>query len=203
MAEVGRETPVPAPRRFPTVAVVGILLGAVLGLLVPHPYRWHGAAPPAVSVTGPAGPFVLSDWEYPQAKALSQLKGGSAEAKRSGHPDAGTFLPELYASSTPDGLEAVWSHYAKLAGIDPKEFKPGESSGKTEFAFAIGAGGPSASIGGAMYYTGDPTRPAVRSATIVAPRPGYTATVFITRARDEDRTHVTIVVEKKPAPPAP
>src|SRR5208282_6151876 len=97
---------------WPVVAAVALLLGVLLGLVIPHPYRWQRADSPVASAE-PAAPFVLSDWEYPQAKSLSKAKGGSTEVKQSGVPIAGTFAPDLYAYSTPDALEKVWGHYAK------------------------------------------------------------------------------------------
>jgi hypothetical protein len=109
------------------------------------------------------------------------------------------FAPDLYAYSTPDSLEAVWGHYANLAGID-REFKPGNSFFKTDTAYTFSTGGASGAIGGVLHYSGDPNRPSVRSATLVVQRPGYTVTIFITRSKDEDQTHITMVVEEKPQP---
>src|SRR5262249_54356038 len=156
-----------------------LLLGALVGFMVPRLFIWKSATPP------PAAPFVLSDWEYPEAKSHTKLEGESSK---------------VYAYSSPDALEKVWGHYAKLSGAD-KEFKPGASSAKTDFAFSLSAGRGTSTTGGVLYYTGDPSRPSVRSATLVARRPGYTVTVFLSRSKDEDQTHISMVVEEKPSQP--
>ena len=50
--------------------------------VIPHPYLWRRPpSTPAASVGG-AEPFVLSDWEYPGAKSLAKIEGGSTEAKQ-------------------------------------------------------------------------------------------------------------------------
>ena len=184
------------------VAAVALLLGVLLGLVIPHPYRWQRADSPVASAE-PAAPFVLSDWEYPQAKSLSKAKGGSTEVKQSGVPIAGTFAPDLYAYSTPDALEKVWGHYAKLSGIADKEFKPGESSSGATFVTGDRrSSGDASGDMSVLYYTGDRDRLSVRSATIVTKRPAYTVAVFLSRGKDEERTHISIVVEKKFSRPA-
>ena len=86
------------------VPVVALLLGVLLGLLVPYLFRWQWPASPPAAAVGPALPFVLSDWEYPGAKSLSKLEGGSSVGK---DPMAAVFVPNLYAYSTPDALETV------------------------------------------------------------------------------------------------
>jgi hypothetical protein len=182
------------------VLVVALLLGVLVGFLIPHPFRWQWAASiPAASV-GPTEPFVPSDWEYPNAKSLTKIEGGSTDVKRSGISGAVTFVPNLYAFSTPDELEKVWAHYAKLSGIDDTEFKPGVTNSKTDFSFSVSARGGHSTTGGVMYYTGDRDRKSIRSATIVTQRPDYTVTVFISRGKDEEQTHINIVVEKKSQP---
>ena len=208
MADIERGRQVSTRWWWPVVAAVALLLGILLGLVIPHPYRWQRAdslqiSNHAVASAGPAAPFVLSDWEYPQAKALSKGEGGFTKVTQSGVPIAGTFAPDLYAYSTPDALEKVWGHYAKLSGIADKEFKPGgSSSGAT---FVIGDRPASGAASGEMsvlYYMGDRDRLSVRSATIVTQRPAYTVAVFLSRGKDEERTHISIVVEKKFSPPA-
>jgi hypothetical protein len=130
------------------------------------------------------------------------LKCGSSESRQPGAPATTLFLPELYACSTPDALKKVWHHYAKLAGIEDQEFKPGMSSAGG--SFETSAGGGSGLVGvageGTLYYTGtvgDKRRQSVQTATIVLARPGYTAAVVITRGRDEGRTYIEVAVEKK------
>jgi hypothetical protein len=202
MADIEGGTPLSAKRRWPVVPVVTLLLGVLLGLLIPHPFGWRWSTPPLVASSGPVTPFVLGDWEYPKAKSHTKMEGGSSKITQTGDTRAVAIVPNLYAYSTSDALETVWGHYAKLSGIGDQEFKPGASSAKTDFTFSVSSGGGSGAMGGVLYYTGDPKRPSVRSATIVAQRPGYTVTVFITRSNDEDKTHISMVVEEKPAPPS-
>jgi hypothetical protein len=124
------------------------------------------------------------------------------KVERPGVPIVGTFAPDLYAYSTPDALEKVWSHYAKLAGIADKEFKPGESSAGATFVGDRRSSGDASGDMSVLYYTGDRDRLSVRSATIVTKRPAYTVAVFLSRGKDEERTHISIVVEKKFSRPA-
>ena len=176
--------------------MVALVLGVVVGFVIPHPFRWQWAA----ASVGPTNPFVLGDWEYPNAKSLTKIEGGSTDVKRSGITSAMIFVPNLYAYSTPDGLERVWGHYAKLSGIDDTEFKPGVSNSRTGLTFNVSARGGNAAMGGVMYYTGDRDRQSIRSATIVTQRPDYTVTVFISRGKDEEQTHINVVVENKSRP---
>jgi hypothetical protein len=186
MADIERGTPLPTKRRWLALPVFTLLFGVLLGLVTPHPYRWQWAVSTPVASLGPAEPFVLSEWEYPEAKSLSKLEGGSS----------------LYAYSTPDALETVWGHYAKLSGIDDKQFKPGTSHAKTDFAFNLSSVGASGATRGVLYYTGDHDRRSVRSANIVTQRPDYTVAVFVSRGQTEDQPHINIVVEKKSGRPA-
>ena len=202
MADFEGRTEFPAKRRRPVVPMVTLLIGILLGFLIPHPSVWQRATTHSVASVGPALPFVLGEWEYPGAKSLSRLEGGSSKATQAGVTRTVACAPGLYAYSTPDAFETVWGHYAKLSGIG-EEFRPGTASGKTDFAATLSSGGGAGAMGGRLYYTGDPSRLSVRSATIVAQRPGYTVTVFITKSKDEDQTHVSMVVEEKPALPAP
>jgi hypothetical protein len=143
-----------AKRRSLAVPVATLLFGLLLGLVIPHPYRWVWGASAPVAPVAPAEPFVLGEWEYPKAKSLAKLEGGSTELKRAGVPVAVTFAPNLYAYSTPDGLEKVWSHYAKLSGIDMEHFKPGSTYGKSESAAKLSSSDGSSTIRGTLYYTG-------------------------------------------------
>jgi hypothetical protein len=197
MADLERGRQSSTSRWWLAVAAAALVLGVLLGLFVPHPNRWLGPSPPPSESSGPAAPFVLSEWEYPGTESHGQLKCGSTEGT------AGTaFLPELYAYSTPDALEKVWSHYAKLAGIEDQEFKPGNSSVGGSFKASAGGWNRPVNIAGegTLYYTGsagDKRRQSVQTATIVLGRPGYTAAVVLTRGRDEARTYIEVVVEKK------
>lgn len=185
------------------VLAVALLFGVLLGLVIPHCYRWLIAASAPHATVAPAQPFVIGDWEYPGAKSLAKMVGGSTESKRSDVLVAQAFVPDLYAYSTPDALEKVWSHYAKLSGVDGQEFKPGVSSAQADFAGNRSSTGGGDSMGGVLYYNGDPDRVPVRTGTIVTQRPGYTVAVFASRGKDEDQTHLNIVVEKKPLQPSP
>jgi hypothetical protein len=202
MADIeGRTQPSPKPWRL-VVPVVALLFGILLGLAVAQGYQWLAAASaPHVAVALPQ-PFVLSDWEYPGAKSLTKIDGGSSEITRSGVPVAQTFAPSLYAYSTPDALEPVWSHYAKLSGFKG-DFKAGQSSATTGFGAALTSKGGTTSGGGVLYFTGDPGRASVRSGTIVTQQPSYTVAVFVSRGKDEDQTHINLVVEKTPSLPPP
>jgi hypothetical protein len=180
------------------VPIFALLFGILFGLTIPLCYWWLGAASaPSASLPSPQ-PFVLGDWEYPGAKTLSKIDGGSTETRRAGVLVAQAFVPSLYAYSTPDALEKVWGHYTKLSGVDSKEFKPGESGSRGDFAGEVSATGGNISMGGVLYFTGDRGRVPVRTGTIMTQRPGYSVAVFVSRGKDEDQTHINIVVEKKP-----
>jgi hypothetical protein len=203
MADIERGTQ-PNTRPWRLVMVpLALLFAVLLGLAIPHCYQWLSSASAPPATVAPAQPFVLGDWEYPGAKSLTKMEGGSTETKWSGVPVAQTFVPSLYAYSTPDALEKVWSHYAKLSGVDGQEFKPGESDAKTDFAGKVSSTGGGVSMGGVLAFTGDRGRMPVRTGTMVTQRPGYTVAVFLSRGKDEDQTHLNIVVEKKPSLPSP
>jgi predicted Ser/Thr protein kinase len=191
---------------IPSICAVLIVVATIAGLL----FRYSAAVAAnrralrdvANASVGPMAPFVLADWEYPKAKSKASMQGGSASAAKAGTaPPAVAIAPELYAYSTPDSLESVWSHYSILAGIDRK-FETGRVSSRTSWGAATSGAGASAAIGAVLVHTGDPSRPSVQSATLVVQRPPYTVTVFITRSKDEDQTHISMVVEKKPAQPS-
>ena len=181
-------------RRWAVLPVGALLVGMILGLLIS---RWQRVNNLPSAAIGQRAPFVPGEWEYPKAKAVAKMQGGSSRATQSDGTSVSAFAPDHYGYSTPDPIGMVWSHYAKLSGITG-EFTPGRFSSNTDSAATAASTSGSAAMGGTMYYTGDRDRTSVHSAMIVVQRPAYTATVFITRSADEDQTHIDLVVEQKP-----
>jgi hypothetical protein len=166
------------------VPLAALLLGVLMGLVIPHPFRWQWAA----SLKSPE-PFVLSDWKYPQAQSLSWGESGSMEIKRFGVPVAESIGPDFYVYETPDALEKVWDHYGHLIGMKNAQF--GGSGNDTSGSFNQGSGDYSYQR---VLYESDPDR---RAGTIVIQRPGYTAAVFISRGKGEVQTRISVLVQKR------
>jgi hypothetical protein len=194
VAEVGAGN---GPRRswFPILAA--FTSGMVLGFIVSRLSPWgRPSVPPAPSV-GQRMAFAPEEWRYPEAAVLVKLEGGASKRSRSDVSTDVAFAPNLHGYSTTDPLEKVWRHYAALAGTDATEFKTGSSYSNIKSALALTADEADAAMGGVLYYTGDPARTAVQTATMVAQRPGYSVTIDISRGKDEDRTHITLSAEEK------
>jgi hypothetical protein len=119
----------------------------------------------------------LDEWKFPDA-----------ESQRTGSPENGLVAAD-YATSKP--FEKVWAYYAKKIGYE-KEYKP-------NLAFGGGSGGHLIQI---LNSTNDPagakeSRPTTKSATLIQRGEGGNVTIFISRAKDEDKTYFTLIVEEK------
>jgi hypothetical protein len=120
----------------------------------------------------------LKDWEFPDA-----------ESHRSVRFPQEKVLAGDYATSKP--FKEVWTYYAKKIGYK-KDYEPNLacSGGDGQNEFVI------------LNSTNDPAvakarRPSATSATLIRRGPGGNVTVFISRAKDEDKTYFTLIVEKK------
>jgi hypothetical protein len=111
-----------------------------------------------------------------------------AESQRTGSPENGLVAAD-YATSKP--FEEVWAYYAKKIGYE-KEYKP-------NLAHGGGSGGHLIQI---LNSTNSPagakeSRPTTKSATLIQRGEGGNVTIFISRAKDEDKTYFTVIVEEK------
>ena len=123
---------------------------------------------------------LLKDWEFP----------GAEQHRLSIVP--GTVSAADYTS--PKTFEDVWTYYAKKIGYNGKYEPNGQIAGGTEEAK-----GAEILI---LNSTGDPrvarsSRPKVTAATLIRRGSGANVTVFLSRGKDEDKTHITLVVEGK------
>jgi hypothetical protein len=110
-------------------------------------------------------------------------------------PDAvhhrGGKVGKLFASdyATPKPFDEVWTYYAKKIGYT-KPYEP-------NLTYGGGAGQHEIQI---LNSTNDPAmakarRPSAKSATLVRRGAGAGITVFISRATDEDKTYITLIVD--------
>jgi hypothetical protein len=136
-------------------------------------------------------------WQYPGAKPIGELKGGSVAGGKNGEKQPLALATSLYSSTTADSIEKVWGHYAKLAGIKTA-FAPGAISGGSDSAASVGSEHATGTFEGVAYYTGDAARVSARTATIAAQNPDFTATVFLVQVQGESRTDITLVVGENP-----
>lgn len=121
-------------------------------------------------------PGPVKDWEFPGAEHHRGAKVGKVFASD-------------YATSKP--FDEVWTHYAKKIGYT-KAYEP-------NLTYAGGAGEYEIQI---LNSTNDPAvakarRPSAKSATLIRRGAGGGITVFISRAADEDKTYITLIVEGK------
>jgi hypothetical protein len=119
----------------------------------------------------------LNEWEFPDA-----------ESHRTGNPGNGLVAAD-YATSKP--FEEVWAYYAKKIGYK-KGYKPNLTHG----------GGAGQHLIQILNSTNDPAvakarRPSAKSATLIRRGAGGNVTIFISRAKDEDKTYFTLIVEEK------
>jgi hypothetical protein len=178
--------------------VVALLVGLFVGLVIPHPFRWHGRGPSAEVAGGPAAPFVLSEWEYPGAKLLTKLQLGSSNVQQAGVVKPEAFLPSLYAQSTPDAIEAVWVHYNRLAGTNVRQFKADDVFSQMDSDLKLSPEAGTAGLGGTLVYTSETERELIRRGTLVTHRGEYTVAVFVSRGANEKQTHIELVVQRMP-----
>ena len=93
-------------------------------------------------------------------------------------------------------FEDVWTYYAKKLGYE-QEYKPNNASGSGSFS----SNSPGYQIQ-VLNSTNDPDvasafRPTTKSATLIR-RGGYgKVTIIISRAKDEEKTYFTLIVEGK------
>jgi len=118
----------------------------------------------------------LKEWEFPDA-----------ESHRTS--SVGTVFAADYATSKP--FEEVWAYYAKKIG-HKQAYKPNQTYGG-------GAGQYQIQI---LNSLNDPavakaSRPSAKSATLIRRGAGRNVTVFISHAKDEDKTYFTLIVEGK------
>jgi len=119
-------------------------------------------------------PKVLKEWEFP-----------AAENHR------GTSLGKVFVSDhgASKPFEEVWTHYAKKIGYT-KKYEPNltHSGGAGQYEIQI------------LNSTNDPgvtRRPSTKSATLIRRGGGESITVFMSRAKDEEKTYITLIVEGK------
>jgi hypothetical protein len=109
------------------------------------------------------------------------------EVERFGVPVAASIGPDCYVYETPDAVDKVWDHYGKLVGMKDAKFA-GSSTGMSgsyqggDYAYQR------------FHYVADPDR---RAGHIVVQRPAYTAAVFISRGKGEERTRISLLVQKR------
>jgi hypothetical protein len=123
----------------------------------------------------PGGP--LKEWEFPDAESH---RNGAV-----GNVHAGDY-------ATSKSFEEVWTYYAKKMGYKGKYIPNEQFSGGT-------ADGGSAEI---MFMnstdmTSTASRPKVTSSTLIRRGSGASVTVFLSRGKDEDKTYITLIVERK------
>ena len=143
----------------------------VCGLAIIFAAQLQGQQPKEAEKRGP-----VKDWEFP-----------AAEFHRGGN--AGNVFASDYATPTP--FDEVWTYYAKKIGY-MGVYKPNltHSGGAGQYEIQI------------LNSTNDPAvararRPSAKSATLIRRGAGEGITVFISRAADEDRTYITLIVEGK------
>jgi len=118
----------------------------------------------------------LKDWEFPDAK---HHRGGNV----------GSVFASDYSS--PKTFDEVWTFYAKKIGY-AEEYKPNLSFGGSSDRYSIQI----------LNSTNDSAvavskRPSAKSATLLRRGAGESVTVFLSRAADEDKTYITLVVEDR------
>ena len=126
----------------------------------------------------------LKEWEFPDAE---HLRGGSVGE---------VFAAADYATSKP--FEEVWTYYAKKVGYE-QEYKANLTYGASTFSFGSDSRQYQIQI---LNSTNEPgfakgRRPSAKSATLMRRGAGGNVTVFISRAKDEDKTYFTLIVEGK------
>jgi hypothetical protein len=123
----------------------------------------------------------LNEWEFPDAESHRAVG------------TRGNVSAADYATSKP--FEEVWAYYAKKIGYK-QEYQPNLTFGGTYFG---GTGQYRIQI---LNSTNDPVvakarRPSAKSATLIRRGAGGNVTVFVSRAKDEDKTYFTLIVEEK------
>jgi hypothetical protein len=152
--------------------------GLGLGIAFAGPLRSQPAKAP--KTTAPETGGQLDEWKFPDA-----------ESHRSNGKAGNVFVADY---ATPKPFEEVWAYYAKKIGCKEK-YKPNLSFGGIYFA---GTDQYQIQI---LNSTNDPAvakarRPSAKSATLIRRGAGGNVTVFVSRAKDEDKTHFTLIVEK-------
>jgi hypothetical protein len=131
-------------------------------------------------------PSQLKEWEFPGAESHRSSTTG------------GVFAAD-YATSKP--FEEVWTYYAKKLGCN-QEYKPNLTHAGSSSEFGTGRKTTNSTL---IIHnsTNDPgaarvRRPSAKSATLLRRgTDGRNVTIFISRAKDEDKTYFTLVLEGK------
>lgn len=117
---------------------------------------------------------LLKDWEFSEeVESLRKSRVGKVEAAD-------------FATSRP--FEEVWTYYAKKFNYQ-EGYKPNHTHGGADGQSQVQILN-SAPVGGAG-------RPSTTSAALIRRGSGENVTVFISRAKDEDETFFTLIVEGK------
>lgn len=148
----------------------------VCGLVIALAGQLRSQPAKTAEVEGP-----LKEWKAPDAE---YLRGGKT----------GEVFAADYAISK--SFEEVWTYYAKRIGYK-EEYKPNLTFGGADFSSDRGK--YQIQI---LNSTNDPAvakamRPSAKSATLIRRGAGGNVTIFISRAKDEDKTYVTLIVDGK------
>jgi hypothetical protein len=119
----------------------------------------------------------LNEWKFP-----------GAESQRMGNPGNGLVAADYVTSKS---FEEVWAYYAKKIGYE-KEYRPNLTygGGTGQYLIQILNSTDESAAGKAR-------RPSTKSATLIRRGAGESVTVFVSRAKDEDKTYFTLIVEEK------
>jgi len=160
------------------IALMAGVSGTTWGLVKAHKQEQRAIAYAGQLRTQPAK---TEEWEFPDA---DQLRDGNL----------GEVFAADYATSKP--FEDVWTYYAKKFGYQ-QEYKPNLTYGGRSFS----SDSPKCLIQ-ILNSTNDPAmakalRPSSKSATLIRRGADGNVTISISRAKDEEKTYFTLIVEGK------